>query len=204
MVATVVVQEVTGASVTYQTVTNRVRLMTTDAFTNQTTPQTTNPVIIPSGAGAGYGSTDFNYSYWKSVCLDLAGSGFIITNINHYSNGDINWTFGTGGALNRGKKNGAKGSVAQGCPTASYLQAVGTAGTTGNPIDISHTYYNGGGGDGVANVNSDTSGSLALIDDTSHSSAGKSHMIVLQVKVCYDATQGTQTAKTLTWQYDES
>jgi hypothetical protein len=204
MVATVVVQEVTGASVTYQTVTNRVRLMTTDAFTNQTTAQTTNPVIIPSGAGAGYGATDWNYSYWKHVCLDFAGSGFIITNINHYSNADITWTFGTGGALNRGCKNGTKGTVAQGCPTANYLQAVGTAGTTGNPISTSHTYYNGGGGDGVASVNSDTSASLALIDAGPISAAGKSNMIVLQAKVGYDSTQGTQTAKTLTWQYDES
>ena len=207
MTATVVIQEVTGTTVTYQTVTNRTRLMTIDAFTTQSSAQTSNPVIIPAGAGQGYSSGDFNFSFWKSVCLDISGSGFIITNINHYSNGDITgtWTFGTGGALNRGSKTGAKGSVAQGCPTANYAQATGTIGTSGNPIDnvtLGHPYYNASGG--VADVNSDTSVSLALMDAGPYSTASKSNMVVLQVKVHYDATQGTQTAKTLTWQYDES
>lgn len=207
MVATVVVQEVTGTTVTYQTVTNRVRLMTIDAATNQSTAQTSNPVIIPSGAGAGYGSGDYNYSFWKSVCLDISGSGFIITNINHYSNGDITgtWTFGTGGALNRGSITGSKGSVAQGCPTANYAQATGVIGTSGDPIDNAgngHPYYKSSGG--VADVNSDTSASLALMDAGPYSTASKTNMIVLQVKVKYDGTQGTQTARTLTWQYDES
>lgn len=206
MVATVVIQEVTGTTVTYQTVTNRTRLMTVDAFTNQVTAQTSNPVIIPAAAGAGYASGNFNYSFWKSVCLDISGSGFIVTNINHYSNGDIGtWTFGTGGALNRGSITGAKGSVAQGCPTANYAQATGVVGTSGDPIDnagAGHPYYKSSGG--VADVNSDTSGSLALMDAGPYSTANKSNMIVLQVKVGYDGTQGTQTAKTLTWQYDES
>jgi hypothetical protein len=183
--------------------------MTIDAFTNQTTAQTTNPVIIPSAAGAGYGAGNFNYSFWKSVCLDISGSGFIISNINHYSAGDIGtWTFGTGGALNRGQITGAKGSVAQGCPTASYAQATyagGAIGTSGDPIDDvtnGHPYYKSSGG--VADVNSDTSVSLALMDAGPYTTASKSNMIVLQVKVGYDGTQGTQTAKTLTWQYDES
>lgn len=175
--------------------------MTIDAFTNQATAQTTNPVIIPSAAGAGYASGDFNFSYWKSVCLDLAGSGFIITNIKHSSDGTINvaggWTFGTGGMLQRGNKDAGD----HGCPTANYEQAVGSAGTTGNPIDVSHPYYSSETTP-VADVNSDTSG--VVIDSTSHSAAGKSQMIVLQVKVCYDATQGTLPAKTLTWTYDES
>jgi len=208
MVATVLVQEVTGgtdANPTYQTVTNRVRLMTTDAFTNQTLAQTTNPVIIPSAAGAGYGSTDFNYSYWKHVCLDIAGSGFIITNIKHYSNGDINspssgyWTTGTGGGLYRGNRDA--GDI--GCAAADYIVAVGTAGTTGNPISVSHTFYSGQTTP-MLDVNSDTSGSAPVVDSVEHSTAGKSKMICLQAKVCYDAVQGTQTAKTLTWQYDES
>jgi len=78
-------------------------------------------------------------------------------------------------------------------------------GTSGDPIDnagAGHPYYKSSGG--VADVNSDTSGSLALMDAGPYSTANKSNMIVLQVKVGYDGTQGTQTAKTLTWQYDES
>jgi hypothetical protein len=88
-----------------------------------------------------------------------------------------------------------------GCPTANYIVAVGTAGTTGNPIEDSHTYYSGQTIP-VADVNDDTVG--VVIDSASHSSAGKSKFICLQVKVCYDATQGTLPAKTLTWTYDES
>ena len=175
--------------------------MTTDAFTNQTTAQTTNPVIIPSGAGAGYDSGDFNFSYWKHVCLDLAGSGFIITNITHASDGTIDvaggWTFGTGGMLQRGNRDAGD----HGCPTANYIVAVGVAGTTGNPIEDSHPYYSSETVP-VTDVNDDTVG--VVIDSSSHSSAGKSKFICLQVKVCYDATQGTLPAKTLTWTYDES
>lgn len=208
MVATVVVQEVTGgtdANPTYQTVTNRVRLMTTDAFTNQTTAQTTNPVIIPANGTAGYGGGAFNYSYWKHVCLDIAGSAFIITNIKHYSAGDINtpsagfWTTGTGGGLYRGNMDA--GDI--GCNAANYIVAVGTAGTTGNPISASHTFYSGQT-TSMLDVNSDTSGAAPVVDSSSIVAAGKSKMICLQAKVCNDAVQGTQTAKTLTWQYDES
>lgn len=179
--------------------------MTTDAFTNQITAQTTNPVIIPSGAGAGYGAGDFNYSYWKHVCLDIAGSGFIITNIKHYSAGDINtpsgdyWTTGTGGGLYRGNMDA--GDI--GCAAANYIVAVGSAGTTGNPISVSHTFYSGQTTSEL-DVNDDTSGSAPVVDSGTHNTAGKSKMICLQAKVCYDAVQGTQHTKTLTWQYDES
>lgn len=216
MVATVVVQEKTGAAGTATNLLNNgIRLMTTDA-TTQNPPQTTNPVIIPANATSGYKSGAFNYSFWKHVCLNFTGAGTeIITNIKHYSNGDFagNWTYGTNGVMNRGKKNGTKGTTDQGCPAANYAQAAGgnsVIGTTGDPIDDSidgHAYYKSGGGDGVANLGSDTSGSPAAIDLTGASPIGAgftSKSIVLQVKVEYTATQGTQPARTLTWQYDES
>lgn len=199
MVATVNVQEVTGAagSKTYTTISDRVRLFTKDQATNQVTPQTDYPVPIPAAG--------LNYSYWKHVCLDIAGSGFSITNIRHYSDGDVGWNFGTSGALNRGNKDAGD----HGCPTASYEQALGTEGTTGYPIDDAgdgHDYYNGETV-GVANVDADTSTTPATIDSTTHTSAEKSYMICLQVVVdtaANGAIQGTQTAETMTWKYDES
>jgi len=218
MVATVKVQEVTGASATYTNLANNgIRLMTIDAATLDPA-QTTNPVIIPAGATSGYKSGAFNYSFWKSVCLNFTGAGTeIITNIKHYSNGDITgtWTFGTNGQMQRGRKDvaGNKGTVDQGCPAANYAQSGfgnGAVGTSGAPIADSvdgHPYYNGGGNDGVADLNSDTSGSPALVDGTGATPIGAGFtckMLVLQVKVEYTATQGTQTARTLTWQYDES
>lgn len=196
MVATVTVQEITGAagSKTYTSITNRVRLFTSDQATNQSTPQTTYPVPIPAAS--------YNYSYWKAICLDLAGSGFTITNVRHYSDGAIGWNFGTGGELRRGNRDAGD----KGCPDASYEQAAGTEGTTGYSIEDAsngHTYYKSQTTP-TADVASDTSGSPATIDSGTHTTAEKTKHVVLQVKVASDATQGTQTAETLTWKYDES
>jgi hypothetical protein len=196
MVATVTVEEMTGAGPTYTPITNRVRLFSDDVATNQVTPQTTNPVVIPVGEG------NFNYSFWKAVCLDLAGSGFTITNIRHYSEGDIDWEFGTGGELRRGNRDAGD----HGCADGDYEQATGTAGITGDAIEDpsdGHTFYKSQTTP-TADVNNDLVGSPPVIDSTSHTSAEKTKHVVLQVKVADDATQGTQTAKTLTFKYDES
>jgi hypothetical protein len=193
MVATVVVNEMTGSGPTYTAITNRVRLFSDDVATNQSTAQTTNPIVIPSA--------DFNYSYWKHVCLDLQGSGFTITNVRHYSNADVTatWHMGTSGMLQRGNRDAGD----HGCPVANYTQASGTAGTTGNPIETTHPYYSGQTVK-VADVNSDIAPNGATIDSTSHTSAEKTKSVVLQCKIAPNATQGTQTAVTLTWKYDES
>jgi hypothetical protein len=201
MVATVTVQEVTGASgsKSYTSISNRVRLFTKDQATNQVTPQTDYPVPIPAAG--------FNYSYWKHVCLDIAGSGFTITNIRHYADAPpIGWNFGSGGELRRGNRD----SGDHGVPLATdYEQATGTEGTTGYDIgdgSDGHDYFKGETTP-TADVASDTSGSPATIDSTSHTSAEKSKAVCLQVKVdtaANGAVQGTQTAETLTWKYDES
>jgi hypothetical protein len=195
MVATVTVVELTGSGPTPTTISNRVRLFSDDVATNQGTPQSTNPVVIPTSG--------YNYSYWKAVCLNLAGSGFSITNVRHYSNGDINWTFGTGGELRRGNHDAGDDGVAD----ASYVQATGYAGTTGYAIDDAvngHTSFNGQSTKTVDVNTENGSGNAAVIDSGTHTVAERTKHIVLQVKVNEDATQGTQTAKTLTWMYDES
>ena len=209
MVATVSVQEGTGSSVSWTTITNRVRLFASDLATNQTTAQTSSPIIIPSAAGQGYNSGNFNYSFWKHVSLSISGTFTTVSNINHYSSGSIAWTWGTSGQLRRGMINGTKGSVAQGCPVVNYTQATGT-GNSGYPIEGNgsgsngHPYYDTSP-NGIADMNSDTSGSLALIDAGPYTTTTTAtNSVVLQAKVGYDATQGTQTAVTLTWQYDES
>lgn len=196
------IQEVVGGSngsPTYgANVTNRVRMYSADASTTQTGAATTNPVVIPSGAG-------YQYSYWKGVCLAISGTFTSVTNIRHYSAGNVasTWTMGTGGQLLRGTMSSGDIGVA----AASYVVAIGTSGTTGNYMGSAnpngHPYYNAQATP-VANVDNDTSGASALIDSTSITSAGYSKMIVLQVQVANSATQGTMTAVTLTWQYDES
>ncbi len=219
MVATATIQEVTGsgAGVATNILNNAIRLFTIDQ-TTANPPQTTYPVIIPANATAGYKGGPTNYSFWKSVdvLFTTGGSGAeIISNIKHYSNGDItgSWTFGTNGQMSRGAKNGSKASVPQGCPAANYAQATalgaGAAiGIGGDPINDStkgHPYFQAAG-DGVADLNADTSVLPALIDSGPYtlSSPATCYEIVLQVKVDTTATQGTQASKTLTWQYDES
>jgi hypothetical protein len=202
MVATVKIYEITGdaGSKVYTEITTRCRLFSDDVATNQSTPQTANPVVIPTSG--------FNYSYWKAVCLGFtAGSGFIITNIRHYSNADINWAFGSGGELRRGNRD----SGAIGCPNASYMRAIGNAGVTGYAIEDAsngHTYYKSQTTP-TADVNDDVAPDGVVVDAGPYTTASPTYAnhVALQVKVdtaANGAIQGTQTYKTLTWKYDES
>jgi len=190
MVATVNVQRITGpaGSKTYTNVT-AVRLRTDDA----NTADATNPIPIPTSG--------YNYSYWASICLDISGTFTQISNIRHYSDGSIGWTFGTGGELRRGNRD--SGDV--GCPDASYQQASGTPGTTGYAIEDAtngHAYYKTQTTP-TKNIANDTSSNPAVVDSSTYTAAGKTKHIVLQVKVASDATQGTQSAEVLTFIYDE-
>ncbi len=148
-----------------------------------------NPIPIPASS--------FNYSFWAHIGMNLGGTFTQVSNIRHYCDGSIGWTFGTGGELRRGNRD----SGDKGCPTASYDKASGTTGTTGDDL-ATHTYFSGQTTK-TANINSDTSGSPATIDTSTYTTAGRTKAIVLQVKVASDATQGSQTSETLTWLYDE-
>lgn len=198
MPATVTVVEITGASgsVTRTTVTDRVRLFSADQATTQGSPQTTNPVVIPS-------TYIYQYSYWKAVCLQIAGSIGTLTNFRHYSDGTLNtWTYGTSGQVRRGARDAGD----QGCPDADYAQAGGTSGTTGYAIEDGtngHWYYKSQTTP-VKDLNADLVGSPPVIDSSSITSANYTKHIVIQVRVDQSATQGVQATKTLTWMYDES
>lgn len=203
MAAVIVVQEVTGSSgsKTFTTITNRVRLFTTDQATDQATPQITYPIPIPA--------SDFNYSFWKHVCLDVSSTFTSVSNIRHYSDGAIGWNFGSGGQLMRGNRD--SGDIGVGVDTANshsdgYVQATGSTSVApyGDTIAASHTFY-AGQTTPTADVASDTSASPATIEVGSLTEAGKSKAIVFQVKVdtaANGATSGVQTAETMTWKYD--
>jgi hypothetical protein len=198
IVASVTVTELTGSAPTptETSITNRVRLFSTDQATDQITPQLTYPVPIPAAS--------YSYSFWKHICLKITGASFTtVSNIRHYGTGSpCGWTFGSGGALLRGHMD----ADPQGCPYADYMKATGVDGTTGNPIATTHTYYDAQSVP-VSDADADTSGAPALIDDTVHTVAGYTYGIVLQVKVdtlANGAIQGTQAEYLLTWEYDES
>jgi hypothetical protein len=160
------------------------------------TPQITYPVPIPS--------VGYNYSYWKHVCLDIAGSFTKVDNIRHYSDGAVNWNFGGGGALLRGARD--SGDQGVGVDTANshsdgYEQATGVEGTSGDEIEDHYTFFSGQTIP-IVDIEGDLVGSPAIVDLAGETAAGKSKAIVLQAKVDTDATSGVQTAETLTWKYD--
>lgn len=190
MVATVDVKESNGASVTLTTVTS-VRFCTAD----NNAPALTNPIPIPT--------TGNNYSYWKSLCIQWTGIGTQISNIRHYTDTSSGW--GSGVIVYRGGRVAGDATVDEGCPQASYQQAAGTAGTTGNYLNqtaTGHAYYNNGTME-MVDAFTDSSGTPVLIDNTAYTTNNVSKFILLQVLVNNGATRGAKTAETFTWLYDE-
>ena len=175
MAATITVVEATGSTPDWDTITN-CRFNTSDEHE----PVLTYPIPIPAAG--------FNYSYWKSVAMNIADIGTQVGNIRHYSDGAIGWALGSAGVCNRGNVGLADGS---------YDQSTGTPGTTGD-VMTDHA-----GIASVADIASDTSGSPFTVDDADHTSNERTKHIVMQVKVDTDATRGAQAAETFTWMYDE-
>ena len=193
MVATVNVQEYNGSGPT-ATVITQGRYCTMDSYN----PGLSNPCVVPTA--------DYNYSFWKSHNIAFSGDFTQISNIRWYTSGSVrtNWALGTNGGL----FVAVKSTGDNGCPVASYDQAAGTTGTTGYDIDNvtnGHTYYKSGTSNHAVPVDADTyvSGSTLLVDSTAYTSADVSKLVVTQVKIATDATQGDKAAETLTFRYDE-
>ncbi len=190
MAATVNVEEGNGASPTWTVITTG-RYCTTDAYN----PGDTYPCVVPAAS--------LNYSYWKSHRIAWTGIGTQISNIKWYGPGNIasTWGLGTLGFLSVGIRD----SGDNGCPTANYQQAVGTAGTTGTKIKVAtvgHAYYLGQTAD-PADADDYTSGAALLVDSTVHTTNTASKHVVTQAVIDTDATQGDKSNVTLTFQYDE-
>jgi hypothetical protein len=161
-------------------------------------PGTSNPIPIPAAG--------LNYSYWMSLFLTITNiqDATLLNNHLFYSDGACGWALGTSGDL----FVGVKSTGDNGLPGASYDQATGTEGTTGDDMDDSadgHAYYK----DGTANhavpaaVDGYTTGSGLMVDSGDHTVAEAFKGVVLQAVVDTDATRGAQVAETLTFQYDE-
>jgi len=196
LVATVIVEQASGGSDgtpgSEDEIETSTRLQTKDQFA---ITDTSYPIPIPE--------SDFNYSYWIHVYLNITGAPSVkINNVRFYSDGAIGWNFGTDGELRRGNRDaGDKGAPMD----TEYDVATGTEGITGHEIgDVTngHDYYNAQTTK-TADVASDTEGSPATIDSTDHTTTGKCKAVVLQVKVDADAVQGEQIDETLTFKYDE-
>ena len=168
MAATVSIKECNGAGPTATTIT-AARFCTTDAYN----PTTTNPLVKPS-AGT-------NRSYTKTFYLnaDSTPAG-TINNIKWFTDGSISgWT---GCTLFAGTN-------------ASYTQATGTPGTTGDDSGVATT-----------DATTYTTGSpLSVTGTLSNPSTGKiSDYVMMQLDLSTSAVAGTLASETITWRYDET
>ena len=181
MTATVKILEATGPSPAWGTVT-WVHYCSDD----NKTPSTSYPIRIPD-AGT-------YHSYWKTNALEFKDSFTEISNINVYTDGALGWT---GCTLKVGSLDNPFGTPC-GLALGSYEQAIGTQGTTGEELTANH---------GAINAEDDlfsyTSGSVLPVDDTTYSAPGTSDLLITQLDVTSTASTGSQTAETVTWQYDE-
>ena len=195
-VATVVIQQWAGATPTKTTVTVP-RMSTSDVIG----PGTANPIPIPAAS--------FNYSFWMSLFLTITAmnTATLLNNHKFYSDAAIGWTYGSGGAL----LVCAKTTGDDGLPGASYDEATGTVGTTGDHVDDvtnGHSYYKTGTSnfEAAATAEARTSGAPMTVDSGDHTIAEAFKGVVLQAKVdtaANGATRGAQGAETLTFSYDE-
>ena len=209
MVATVSIKEITGSagSPTYtlkDDSSNPSRYYTADLADSASTSY---PIPIPT-AGT-------NRSYWKSHCLDItSGPDTYIKNVRYYqtwtTDPNTDWALGTNGDLIVGVSSSSVDdcrTLSQGCPPASYEQATGTPGSTGDALESSHTYYAGTSGK-YKSITYFSSQSSALMVQSGQvvgaSGTGKSYIVVTQVLVGPGATQGLKSDKTATFVYDEA
>jgi hypothetical protein len=189
-VATVEVKQLTGAGPTATTVTTP-RLSTSDSAA----PGTANPIPIAASG--------LVYSYWMSLQLTITAlnDATLLNNHKFYSDGTIGWALGTGGKLVVGLRD----SGDNGCPAASYDQASGTEGTTGDDMEDDtdgHAYYKSQDPE-TGLVSAYTSGSPLTVDSGDHTAAEAFKHVVLQLVVDDDASRGALAAESLTFQWDE-
>jgi len=190
-VATVVVQQFSGVTPDKDTVTTpRLSTMDDDA------PGTANPIRIPDA--------DLVYSFWMTLHLTITNiqDATLLNNHEFYCDeGTDAWTLGTGG----GVVIGIRDTGDNGVPVASYDQATGTVGTTGDDMGDGvdgHAYYLGQSPTD-AEISDYVTGARLTVDSGDHTIAEGFKGIVVQAVVDDDATRGAQAASTLTFVYDE-
>jgi len=185
MVATVIINRLTGAGPTLTPITG---LNTrANAVDSHTVADTADPIEIPSSPGT-------NYSFWVNTQLETTvAPDTLIDNIEWFTDGGN--SYGTGITC----------VVAQ-AAEASYTQAVGSQGVTGTVLN--DTNYTGGTltpatpTDVFAFV---TGSPLAVTGSTSIIETFGS-IVVYQVEVDETAAQGLApgSPETWTWRFDES
>lgn len=176
MAATVLIRRLTGAGPTATDITSiNTRANAEDAHT---TAGTSNSILVPA-AGT-------NYSYWVVTRLDVTAiTSGTVDNVKWYTDGSNN--FGTGVT--------AKGQTA-----TTYVQATGTAGTTGLQL----TTGNYSTVTTPTDIFGFTSGSPLSVSGTTTVTGQFGDRVVYQIEVGTTAASGATAQETLTWKYDDT
>jgi len=143
------------------------------------TTGTTNSILIPA-AGT-------NYSFWVSTRLSVdAITGGTVDNLRWFTDGTNN--MGTG--------IGVIGNTAD-----AYVQATGTAGTTGTELTTGNHADLAGS---PVDVFGHTSGSPKAVTGTTTETGDLGHFFVYQVTVGTTASSGATSSEQFTWRYDDT
>lgn len=178
MAATVIINRLTGAGPTLTDITGiNTRANAEDAHT---TAGTSNSILVPA-AGT-------NYSYWVCTRLQVTAiTGGTVNNIKWYTDG-VN-SLGTGVTC--------KGNTA-----TDYVQATGTAGTTGLQLTTGNYATLSGA---PVDVFGHTSGSpKSVTGSTSSTSSTFADLFVYQIEVASTASSGATGSETFTYLYDDT
>lgn len=186
----VVVKELNGVAPGTATALTAIvgRYCTTDAVA----PGTTNPCKVPT--------TGFNYSFVKSMFLAVSGIFNSIRDIYWYCDGSVADDWGLDDANGGGLFIGTRTSGDNGIAYASYAQATGTVGTTGDPITTVYAAFYGTGGT-MTNADTYTAAAPLLIDSTVYTSAFNSKIWATQLKIPSTASHGELVSKSYSLSY---
>lgn len=181
MAATVKINRLTGSGPSKTDITGA-NTVANAADTHQSTATgSANPIRIPSSGT--------NYSFWVSTRLECTVTPLgTLNNIRWYTDGSN--TFGTG--------------VTCKVQTASaYVQATGTAGTSGTVLNTTnHASLAGAPVNAFTYV---TGSPLAVSGTLNNPSTGDfGDLVVYQLEVADTAQPGVTGTETFTWQYDET
>jgi len=177
MAATVLIRRLTGAGPTATDITSiNTRANAEDAHT---TAGTSNSILVPA-AGT-------NYSYWVVTRLDVTAiTSGTVDNVKWYTDGSNN--FGTGVTC--------KGNTASG-----YVQATGTAGTSGTQLTTGNYATLAGAPSDVFGY---TSGSPLSVTGSTTGTGQFGDRVVYQIEVGTTAASGATAQETFTWRYDDT